>query len=42
MCTNGQEHAEKALNFAGQLFRYTKPETGIVTVVRRFIHPPKR
>ncbi|GAH29641.1 unnamed protein product, partial [marine sediment metagenome] len=42
MCTNGQEHAEKALNFAGQLFRYIKPETGIVTIVRRFVHPPKR
>jgi len=42
MCTNGQEHAEKALNFAGQLFRYTKPEISIVTIVRRLVHPPKR
>lgn len=42
MCTNGQEHAEKALNFAGQLFRYIKPETGIVTIARRLVRPPKR
>jgi len=42
MCTNGQEHAEKALNFAGQLFQYTKPEIGIVTIARRLVRPPKR
>lgn len=42
MCTNGQEHAEMALNFAGQLFRYTKPEIDIVTIARRLVHPPKR
>jgi len=41
MCTNGQEHAEKALNFAGQLFRHAKPDAGIVTVTRRLVHPAK-
>ncbi len=42
MCTNGQEHAEKALNFAGQLFRHTKPEVEIVAVTRRLIQPAKK
>ena len=42
MCTNGQEHAEKALNFAGeQLFRATKPETCVLTVTRKLNDPPK-
>lgn len=41
MCTNGGEHAEKAMSFAGQLFQYTKPETGILTVAGRLVHPPK-
>lgn len=36
MCTNGQEHAENALNFAAQLFQYIKPDAGIVTVIKKF------
>lgn len=41
MCTNGQEHAEKAIHFAGQLFRYIKPEVTVVTVARRLVLPSK-
>jgi len=39
MCTNGQEHAENALNFAAQLFQYSKPEVGIITVIKKFADP---
>ena len=39
MCTNGQEHAEKALNFAGQLLRSIKPESSVVTVTKKLVPP---
>lgn len=42
MCTNGQEHAEGAINFAGQLFKGIKPQVNIVAVTRKLIPPAKR
>jgi len=41
MCTNGQEHAEKAINFAGSLFFSVKPEICVLTVARSSIQSPR-
>jgi len=42
MCTNGQENAEKALHFGSQLFRYARPEVGMLAVGRVLADPPRR
>ncbi|MFH1519491.1 MAG: universal stress protein [Candidatus Omnitrophota bacterium] len=41
ICTNGQEHAEQALNFAGQLFGQAKPGITVLSVTRRLTPYPQ-
>lgn len=39
MCTNGQEHAEMAIKFAGSLFRFLEPGVTVLSVSKKPVEP---